>query len=390
MKPLSRYLFALFLLLGAWPGPAAAQPEAWLVTYGPGEEMWERFGHNALWMRDAERGVDQTYSYGYFDMDRPGFAWEFARGIMIYEGAAGDPARELALYRSRDRTVRMQRLDLDESQFRQLYERLEASLAPERRAYRYDYFFENCSTRIRDYLDEVLDGALMAASGNVPAEQTLRDHTHRLTQEKFWLHSGMMMGLGPRVDRPISAWDEMFLPEVVAERLVGLRVNGQAVVAEDFTWHETSRFAPPQQPGHRWVTYGLLGLITAALILIPAVLGSGRAGRIPLILYVLANGLAGLNLLFLWFGSEHEAAWRNLFLLLANPLWWVLAVRTRPGVACVVAGVLGGMTLVGAILLAWPGGVQFRPGPLLWLVPANLAALATYLRICRAPVIPRN
>ncbi len=362
-------------------------PAAWLVTYGPGQEMWERFGHNAIWVRDEARGLDRIYSYGYFDMTRPGFAWDFARGIMIYEGNAADPGRELAWYRGRDRSVRLQRLDLDGDRFNSLAAMLEQSLEPDQRQYQYDYYFDNCSTRLRDFIDRVTDGALSEATETTSTAQNFRDHTHRLTQQRFWLHTGMMMGLGPAVDKENSAWEEMFLPEALAREVGALETDRGALVAEDFYWHESETFDPPPAPSHRWLTYSGLGVATMALILLPAWrFRRPWAARSGLALYALASGAAGSVLLFLWLATSHEAAWANAFLLLLNPLWWLLLVPLSARVTQALVGVLGALMAAGAIILAWPESYQFRPAPLLWLVPAGLAALACAL----AAVSPRR
>ncbi|MFW5816276.1 MAG: hypothetical protein ACOCVP_05415, partial [Wenzhouxiangella sp.] len=78
----------MLLVAGLAATPEGQAQEAWLVTYGPGEEVWEMFGHNALWLRDPATGLDHTYSFGYFEIDRAGFHLDFARGIMNYYGAS--------------------------------------------------------------------------------------------------------------------------------------------------------------------------------------------------------------------------------------------------------------------------------------------------------------
>ena len=110
----------LAILLVLMTPVALKAQEAWLLTYGPGEEVWELFGHNAIWIRDQDRDLDHTFSFGYFDLDRPGFHRDFARGIMPYYGAATIAEREFEFYRQRDRSIRAQRLDLSVNQVNQL------------------------------------------------------------------------------------------------------------------------------------------------------------------------------------------------------------------------------------------------------------------------------
>lgn len=381
---------AILVLVMLIPAPAMGQ-EAWLVTYGPGGDAWSRFGHNAVMIRDRERGIATNYAFGYFDMNRPGFLVDFIQGILIYEGHATDAERELNLYRTADRSVRRQRLDLTTDQVEDLHALLEEAVRPENRAYEYDYYFHNCSTRIRDLLDEVLDGALRRKTTDLPARLNLRDHTHRLSQDDFWLHTGLMMVLGPGIDGERSAWEEMFLPAAMADQIADLELDGEPLVTDDHYWYESEAYDTPAQPSHRHGSYALAGLLTVVALLLPAMRMRGRLRCLPLRVFVAANAVAGIGLLYLWLGSAHEAIWRNAFLLPLNPLWALLLLPAsrRPGVWLPV--VLAGLTLLGALVLGWPEGYQYRPAQLRWLVPANAAALlAAWLCWYRpSPPVPR-
>ena len=159
-----RVLAGLLAVLGlAANQPASAQapvPSVSLVTYGPGQVYWERFGHNALVFRDPLSGRGTSYNYGMFDFEEADFMLNFALGRMQYQIAAEDADEEIAWYRSEGRSILEQELNLDASQVLALKAYLETNLLPENRRYPYDYFTSNCSTRIRDALDKVLGGAL--------------------------------------------------------------------------------------------------------------------------------------------------------------------------------------------------------------------------------------
>lgn len=375
MDVLAGIMGPAMIVSGLFPVTTHAQ-EAWLVTYGPGADVWERFGHNALWIRDERTGLDHTYSFGYFDLDREGFYVDYARGVMRYYGAASAADREFAFYRGRERGIRAQRLDLDPGQVRGLHAMLDSAIYPAPRYYDYDYYFANCSTWLRDLIDTVTGGGLAAGLDGVPAAQNLRDHTRRLTQERFWLHTGIMLALGAPVDAPNTAWQEMFLPQAVADWLDGVEIDGRPLVVESVELYRSPRFAPPDRPGGLWPKYLLLGLASAALILLPVRLQ--RRGRAGMFAWSLVNGVAGAVLMFLWLGSAHAATSPNAVVLLLNPVWWVLPWNRggRSGVA--VWWMLAAATAAGAVLLVFPQGFQFRGEQLLWLVPANLAALAAW------------
>jgi hypothetical protein len=138
-------------------------PAISLLTIGPGEIFFERFGHNAIVVRDPASGVSLAYNYGIFDFDQQDFLLNFARGRMRYRMAVDDFADDLAMYRDEGRDITEQRLALTPEQARRLVEFLEWNARPENAQYRYDYFEANCSTRVRDAIDRALGGAHWAA-----------------------------------------------------------------------------------------------------------------------------------------------------------------------------------------------------------------------------------
>lgn len=367
-------LLGLALLLGLLHGPLQAQ-EAFLVTYGPGNDVWERFGHNALWIRDEALGLDHTFSFGYFELDRPGFHRDFARGIMLYFGAAGTPEREFAFYRQRQRSIELQRLNLDADQVRMLNRLVQDAIFPQPQYYQYDYYLANCSTWLRDLLDQVLDGALSEQLKAESARLNFRDHTRRLTVERFWMHTGMMLLLGPKIDRPRTAWEEAFLPVSLADWLDRVEIDGQPLVLERERVFESDAFRPPEHAAGPWLASLLLGLLCAALIAWPGRHGRGGWRLLPWRLGLVLFGLAGVAVLGMWLGSGHEATWRNVMALILNPVWWLFLLPGRTGLQRVGWWLLLVACIVATVLMGLPGGPQFRLDQLLWLVPMSAALL---------------
>lgn len=368
-------LVALVVLLLGMLAPVAQAQEAWLVTYGPGSEVWERFGHNALWIRDEALGIDHTFSFGYFEMDRPGFHRDFARGLMPYFGAASTAEREFAFYRQRQRSIDVQRLNLDPDQVRWLNRLLQDAIFPQPQYYDYHYYLANCSTWLRDLLDEVLGGTVAEQLQPSPARLNFRDHTRRLTAERFWMHTGIMLLLGPKVDRPRSAWEEAFLPESLAQWLETVEIDGQPLIVERETLFASDVHDPPRYPAGPWLNSLLLGLLFAVLIAGPGRSGQGGWALLPWRIGLGLVGLAGVAVLTMWLGSGHDATWGNFMALLLNPLWWVFLlpglIRLQRRVWWLLLVMVGG----GTLLLAWPYGPQFRLDQLLWLTPMCLALL---------------
>src|SRR6185312_9945377 len=129
-----------------------------LYTYGPGAVYWERFGHDALVLTDTASGEAYAFNYGLFDFEQKDFYFNFARGIMIYRAAAWPAADDIQEYSGEGRSITDQHLDLTPAQRAALRDFLVWNVQPEHSRYRYRYFADNCTTRVRDALDKVLDG----------------------------------------------------------------------------------------------------------------------------------------------------------------------------------------------------------------------------------------
>ena len=364
--------------------PVSAQ-QAWLMTYGTGDRIEEQFGHNAIWIRDAERGIDQVYNFGFFDFDKPGFYTEYLFGEMIYFALARSPEEELAYYRWRDRSVRAQRLNLPPERVHRLTDWLEARVQPETRDFRYDYYFNNCSNRVRDALDFALDGALSEYSKPLPASRDFRTHTRRLIQDDFPLYLGIEAGLGRMADRPRTRWEEMFLPAVVAATVTNMSVTTaggktQPLVIDDRILYESSRPAPPDRPDFHLPEFLVLGLASVLVMVMP-VLSFRR--RLPRLLgarvWIFFCVLGGGTLLFLWLATAHEAAWRNENLVLLNPLALILW-RFRGGMIEQGAVLLMIVGLVAGLVLKLLPGAQWNYDLMVWLVPAQIALLWIWSR----------
>ena len=303
-------------------------PEVYLVTMGPGETVYERYGHNAIWVRDTVDGTDIVYNYGTYDFGHSAaevarFVGRFAMGRPQYWLGTMTMARAVEIYTYFKRDVELQQLALPAAKRIELAQLLATNALPENRVYTYDYFLDNCSTRVRDMLNRVLDGALQEATTGVPAEGSFRFHTHRSLTNDPPMYLGILLALGPAADAPLDQWGEMFLPAKLQERMRELRVPGEdgrelPVVAREVRLLEMGVYrveaAPPTWGG--WLL--LIGSAAALLILTGRAEGpAGVAGRVAATVWLSLAGIGGMVLLFLWFATNHVAsAWNhNLFFL---------------------------------------------------------------------------
>lgn len=348
----------------------SGQPEAWLVTYGPGEMYWQRFGHNAIWIRDASRKLDHVFSSGYFDFNQPGFLRRFIEGRMLYFSAARPSLDEFRQYQYENRSINARPLRLSVVEYERLLNHLVAQVDPARREYLYDYYLDNCSTRVRDAIDVALDGALSATVPRQAALQNFRDHTRRSTEAMFWYYFGLETGLGLPTDRDIDRWQEMFLPAVVDEVVASFERDGVPVAGPLFTISETSLPMPPATPTLVAWRYLLAGLMLTGFFWLMGRLAGPVMTQGSIHAYLLIAAQAGLVLGYLWALTDHDVAGPNFNLLLMNPLFIVgLWPRLRRLASILLIGGLAACLLQ----LALPAG-QFNLDVLAFFTPVNLAA----------------
>ena len=390
---------ALLLCLVLWPVAAAAQastthdaPQIGVATMQPGDVFFERFGHNALIVDDPAEPEPLSYNFGFFDPSEPDFVSRFIRGDMRYMLAALPFADDLAYYRDVGRGVSIQWLDLDPAQARALAAALAENAKPENAHYRYDYFTDNCSTRVRDAVDTALGGALRNQLQGRSRGNSYRGDAVRLASPAPWMWLGFDIGLGPAADRPNALWDDAFVPMRLADALREARnVDGRPLVSSDqVIVPHTQAPEPLERPRLLWPGR-LAGLVLGAGILVAGRAAPRALAAAALPFWTLAALLGGV-MLFLWLGTAHGFAWRNQNLLLFNPLCllllpggWRLARGRAPG--RVFGWALGAVVLCGvaAVFLHWLPVLPQRNAAWLSLLMPVHVALWFALRNSRSP-----
>jgi hypothetical protein len=387
--------------LGAAREPdSSPQLRVYLMTMGPGDQVWERFGHNAIWIHDPATGSDLAFNYGIFSFDQPGFLGRLLRGDMLYTMAPYDASATVNAYAAYDRAVWVQELNLTVTQKQSLYEFLLWNARPENANYRYDYFRDNCSTRVRDAIDRVLGGGLRGTLGAIPTGSTYRSESLRLTHNDMPVSAGLLLAMGPEVDRPLSAWEESFVPMRLSEHIAGVRVpdaeglvggNGvdAPLVAGEWTLYVSGRAPlPAEAPVHTpWFLF--VGLAVAGTIAGLRLLGERadrRGGRIAFASIAAgwagAVGFLGLLIMLLWVGTGHTVTYGNVNVLAANPLsllltWLIIGGGIgRAGArrwAARVSLAVAALALLGVLLSLTPLVQQYNGPILALLVPPQLA-----------------
>ncbi len=304
---------------------AGAAPRIGIMMMQPGEIFFERFGHDSVLVADPETGEAISYNFGFFDPTEPDFVARFVRGDMRYRLAAVPYADDLVLYRHEGRGVSVLWLDLDDAQAREIATALADNARPENAFYRYDYFRDNCSTRVRDAIDRALAGGLQKQVVGRSQGLSWRDEALRLASPAPWMWLGFDIGLGPAADQPMTMWEQAFVPRRLSDILVEAKNSAGRPLVRERQEILPHRIAPePEGRARRWWLWAAWGVAIAIAI---AWLGRRDAGSralgAALLLFWLLAGFIGALLLFLWLGTAHVMAWANHNLFLLNPLAWL-------------------------------------------------------------------
>lgn len=389
--------------LGVLPAEPGSELTVTLVTFGQGEQVFERFGHNALLFHDASTGTDTAYHWGLFNFSEPRFIARFLSGDTRYSMAPMDGGNLIASERASGREVTLQRLNLTAPQRLALRDFVRWNAREENKYYRYDYFRDNCSTRLRDALDHAVDGAISRATDTVLTTFTYRRESVRLTDGDAPVQVGIDIALGRPADVPLTQWQSFFIPMRLRDGLRRIRVpqhDGSVLPIVDSEWRLPSVAGmqpvvePPVSP-RLTPALALVGLLGAGVVVSLRLLMLRRriaAWALALFgsVWSLGCGVLGVVLLLAWFATQHVFWASNEHVLLLTPISLLLVplipmslLRSRAERAArMVAALVMMMALLGVVLAVIPGGQESRAIVALF-APVHLA-LAWALSLPRA------
>ncbi|MES2521994.1 MAG: DUF4105 domain-containing protein [Gemmatimonadota bacterium] len=369
-----------------------------LLTYGPGDEVFERFGHVALSLRDTLTGQDVAYNWGMFDFDQPNFLGRFLTGDTKYWMEGFPTAFFNEAYTRYNRSIRRQELALSPVERAALLEYVTWQGREENKYYRYDYYRDNCATRIRDVLDWAVRGRLRPELSVPGAGRTWRGETERITANDMPVYAGIEVALGRDADQRLSKWEEAFLPEHMASSFASVVLRDSTgrryrLVSDDSVIFTASRVPLPSEPPDRVVMAALLGLTLAGII---AVLADARGRLIRVVLSVLVaawyllGGLLGTLLLLAGTVTKHEPYMgNNTTLLQLHPLLLVASIavpialirhrRTRAAMG--VSATVALLSVIGLLLQLVPVVAQRSGVVLAVTVPVHVALAVAVWRL---------
>jgi hypothetical protein len=311
------------------PGDSAVSVQAGILTIGPGAEVWELWGHNTIVLADRADGSSKSYNWGLFDFHQEDFILRFARGKMWYSMGSRPTDRDVALYAYRDRSMVLQALALTRPQADSLRAFLLWNDTEANRHYHYNYYLDNCSTRVRDAIDRALGGQLRRQFDTVPSGHTWRWETRRILGGNLPLYIAVNLALGHPVDTEMTAWQSMFLPVRLEEYLRTVQVSGLAgpvpLVRAEEQLNVSRTFREATAPARTWPVLLALGVLGGAMLALLGALGrTSRAARRVFgtlaAAWSFVAGVLGVVLIGLWFFTDHWSAGRNENVLLLTPL----------------------------------------------------------------------
>ena len=343
---MSKKILVLFLCILGFAS-LKAEPDSThlrisLLTCGPGdEEVWEVFGHTAVRVIDSAHHSDMVYNYGVFEFG-PGFELQFMRGKLNYCVAAEPFNGFMQEYVEAKRSVEEQVLLLDWKQKEHIYDFLQWNAEPENKYYKYDFFFDNCATRIRDIFPRAEVFGKAFHFGNALPEGkrlTFRDIMNRYFYRDHWTRLGVNILLGSKIDRPMTNKDIMFLPDYLRDGVGGGTVNGKPIATAPVMLLPGSAAGLAGINGALLLT-SILAMLTIAGLTIKKlrVLGKFMSG---LMLFV--NGLLGCLILVMWFWTDHQGCSDNLNILWCLPTNIIIAFfnpKGKPRYAVIAIGLI--------------------------------------------------
>ena len=381
------YLFLFILLLSvsvkAQFAPLSETAEISILTIGPGAELYDKFGHSAFRIQDSVNGVDVVFNYGKFDFDTPNFYTKFAQGKLLYELGVSYFQPFYESYVAQNRWIKQQVLNLTFEEKQAISEFLWNNAKPENKKYKYDFFYDNCATKIRDVLQVVLGNKLEYRDDHIKEELTFRELIQQNLNANTWGSMGIDIALGAVIDRKAKPIEYQFLPDYVyagaANAIIHSNGETENLVKETTVLFENT----PRLTGNNFFLSPLfiLGILGLLIILITYQDNKRniRSRYLDTAIFVF-TGLVGLLLLFLWFGTNHTATANNYNLLWAFPIsiFIFYAISKKQ-----VSSKLKRYTLLLILLLAlltihWITGVQVFAIALLPLLIA-LAVRYVYL-----------
>lgn len=379
------FFFALNLTAVAQYIPLSPDAEVSILTIGPGDNLYDKFGHSAFYIQDPERGIEAIYNYGVYDWDTPNFYLKFAQGKLLYKLEGVQAQSFIENYKEQNRWIKQQTLNLSYTEKQAVFTFLNNNLKPENKYYKYDFFYDNCATKIRDVLVSVLGSDLHYTDDFITENKTFRNLIQQNVHWNSWGSLGMDAAIGAVTDVKANSWQYQFLPDYVFKATATATIkNGESIplVKDTQTLFESSRKAEtPNFITSPLFVFLLLGALIIGITLRDVKRNKRSRGMDVAIFAV--TGIIGVFLCLLWFATDHSATVNNYNLLWAFPFSILIAFavgKKQPRV-WVRRYVVFLLLLLVLLTMHWFTGVQeFAYG----FIPLFVALTVRYVYLLKA------
>ena len=383
-RPLLVSMMLISVAAFAFTGSLSAK----LIIIGSGDQLFAYWGHIGIVIKNADSGEDLVYDFGNFSFLSENFYRDFLQGQMKYLSAVTPTDTFFNHYLEENMDVSLYALNLGDEELEELDSILKWWILPENRSYTYNYFINNCSTIIRDILDQVTDGQLKAQTHLIP-DKTFRQHARIGSYQSLPAEIMLHYLLGPFTDKPISGWDLMFLPNELAKTASNLEYTGRdgkqrILVGEEQIVKLATRPTMPETPRVIWPLFLALSVLMAIIWVIAASSIRWRGiWRVVQSLIVLFIGIPGAVIGFFSVFTDHFVGYDNInilpafptLLLCLIPVWKSKMKHQEVVIACLWTINLAGLLL--AIFLKI-SGLSIQDAYAFWVLYGVITLTASY------------
>ncbi|GAA4883699.1 DUF4105 domain-containing protein [Flaviramulus aquimarinus] len=321
-KTLFLVFFFLFVKLSnAQQNRLSNEAEISVLTVGPGTSLNDAFGHSAFRIKDQKLGIDEVYGYGEYDFNAPNFYLKFAQGKLNYLINKTSFNRFYQIYTYFNRTLKEQVLNLSQTEKQKLYDYLINNYKPENRRYLYEFFFDNCATKIKDVTILALNNNVIFSTPENFKAASFRTLIQNNLNRNSWGSFGIDLALGSVIDRKASSEDHMFLPENIYNffDIATIKNANRQLIKERqvlFTQKKITK-------SNSFLTspifiFGIIGLLII-FITYKDYKNHKQSKWLDITLFFI-TGVIGILILLLWFATDHKGTHQNYNLLWAFAL----------------------------------------------------------------------
>lgn len=288
-----------------------------VLTCAPGDELYSQFGHSAFRIQDFNKHYDVVYNYGVFDFKKPNFYTNFAKGKLYYKLDKVPYNYFYQQYQSENREVKKQVLNLSLEQQKKLISFLENNAKPENATYQYDFFYNNCATKIRAVLDEVFPNEIVIKDDHITTSFTMRDLINNNVPHNTWANVGINIALGSVVDVKATSNEYQFLPKYIFEAFNNATINNNPLIKESATILAIDNARINKQGVSILSPYSILSILSLLIIWITFIdFKKKKRNKTLDFILLFTTGVTGVLSLLLWFATNHTTTINNL-----NILW---------------------------------------------------------------------